>query len=115
MPRTPSSLPVLLLLTLLVFPVATAEASSGPLAPRRVIVLDGKWQIGEGTLETAPRRFTHEIPVPGLVDMAEPAFAEVGKKSALRQAFWYRRLLAVDGPIPARAILKIHKARRLVP
>jgi hypothetical protein len=111
MPRTPSSLPSLLLLTILVFPITTAAASSQPLAPRRVIVLDGKWQIDEGTLETAPQRFTHEVPVPGLVDMAEPAFAEVGKKSALRRAFWYRRSLVVDGPIPARAILKIHKAR----
>jgi hypothetical protein len=35
----------------------------------------------------------------------------VGKKSTLRQAFWYRRTFSIDGPVPAFAILKIHKAR----
>ena len=49
--------------------------------------------------------------MPGLVDMAQPAFAEVGKKSTLRQAFWYRRTFTLDGPVPAVAMLKIHKAR----
>jgi hypothetical protein len=36
---------------------------------------------------------------------------EVGKKSSLRQAFWYHRMFSVDGPVPVVAILKIHKAR----
>ncbi|MFO0930354.1 MAG: hypothetical protein U0736_25560 [Gemmataceae bacterium] len=49
--------------------------------------------------------------MPGLLDMARPAFTEVGTKSALRQAFWYRRTFTVAGPIPDVAVLKIHKAR----
>jgi beta-galactosidase len=79
---------------------------------RVVIPLDGTWQIAEGAADTMPAKFDHTIPVPGLVDMAQPAFAEVGtKKSAEhRQAFWYRRQLTVDGPVPAVALLKIHKA-----
>jgi hypothetical protein len=80
-------------------------------APRRVISLDGTWEIAEGGMDSVPTRFTHTVPVPGLVDMAEPIFVEVGKKSERRQAFWYRRTFTLDGAIPPVAILKIHKAR----
>ena len=41
-------------------------------------------------MEQVPTSFEHRVPVPGLVDMAVPAFEEVGKKSKRRQAFWYR-------------------------
>jgi hypothetical protein len=81
------------------------------IGPRQVICLDGTGQIAEGDMETVPKTFEHKAPVPGLVDMAEPAFAEVGKKSDKRGAFWYRRTFAVDGPIPEIAILKVHKAK----
>jgi len=62
-------------------------------------------------MDSIPARFEHTVPVPGLIDMAEPAFAEVGKKSERRQAFWHRRTFTVEGPIPDVALLKIHKAR----
>ena len=59
-----------------------------------------------------PREFGHAIAVPGLADMATPALKEVGvkNKDSRREAFWYRRTFTVDGPIPAVALLKIHKA-----
>jgi beta-galactosidase len=72
--------------------------------------LDGPWQIAEGSPDTPPTEFTHTVVVPGLVDMAKPGFAEVGKKSALRQAFWYRRTFKLEGAVPDIAQLKIHKA-----
>ena len=78
---------------------------------RRMINLNGSWDIAEGSMDSIPEIFVHRVPVPGLVDMAEPAFEEVGKKSAKRQAFWYRRTFKVDGSIPDVAILKIHKAK----
>ncbi len=78
--------------------------------PRRTIPLDGPWEIAEGGMEKPPDRFGHKVPVPGLVDMAEPAFDEVGVKSAKREAFWYRRTFRVEGPVPAVAVLKVHKA-----
>ena len=78
---------------------------------RRVIDLDGTWQVAEGTMDLIPERFEHKVSVPGLIDMAEPAFAEVGDKSEKRQAFWYRRTFIVKGAIPAVAVLKVHKAR----
>ncbi|MBN1816484.1 MAG: hypothetical protein JW828_03935 [Sedimentisphaerales bacterium] len=82
-----------------------------PAGPRQVISLDGPWQIAEGTLETMPESFKHTVPVPGLVDMAEPAFVDVGKKNQRRQAFWYRRTFTVGCVIPEVALLKFHKAR----
>jgi beta-galactosidase len=78
---------------------------------RHVIDLDGIWGIAEGSMDSIPESFTHEVPVPGLVDMATPGFDEVGKKSPRRQAFWYRRTFTLDAPAPDIAILKIHKAK----
>jgi hypothetical protein len=89
--------------------IPSARAAEG----RRVLCLDGTWQIAEGSFEKMPPQFDRRVPVPGLADMAEPAFADVGKKEGekLRQAFWYRRTFTLDGPLPAVARLKIHKAR----
>ena len=78
---------------------------------RLVVNLDGTWEIAQGSMDLIPGSFEHKVPVPGLVDMAEPSFDEVGKKSEKRQAFWYRRTFTVEGQIPAVAILKIHKAK----
>ena len=86
---------------------AALKTSSAPAGHR----LDGTWQIEQGGIQSQPTAFSHTVAVPGLADMAQPAFAEVGKKSPLRQAFWYRRTFSVDGPVPAVAILKIHKAK----
>ncbi len=79
--------------------------------PRRVIRLDGLWQIQQGSRDAIPETFPAVCPVPGLADMAQPAFRDVGRKSPLRKAFWYRRTFTVDGPVPDAAILKIRKAR----
>jgi len=79
--------------------------------PRRIINLDGRWEIAEGGKDSVPKSFERKVPVPGLVDMAKPAFEEVGKKSEKRQTFWHRRKFTVEGQIPAVAILKIHKAK----
>ena len=85
-----------------------ALARAGEL--RRTLTLDGTWQLAEGAMDASPASFDHQVAVPGLVDMAQPAFAEVGVKSAKREAFWYRRTFKVDGPLPAVAVLKVHKA-----
>lgn len=78
---------------------------------RLVIDLNGVWEIAQGSMDSIPASFEHKVPVPGLVDMAEPEFEEVGKKSNRRQAFWYHREFTVDASIPDVAILKIHKAK----
>jgi hypothetical protein len=78
---------------------------------RKIISLDGTWEIAQGAMDKMPAKFEHRVPVPGLADMALPAFDEVGTKSLKREAFWYRRTFKIDGPVPAVALLKIHKAR----
>jgi len=83
----------------------------GRTGQRHVINLNGTWEIAEGGMDSVPKTFEHKVPVPGLVDVAEPAFDEVGTKSDKRQAFWYRRTFNVNGPIPEIALLKIHKAK----
>ncbi len=101
---------VLLRTRWIIFVLCLAGGVAWAGEPRRVISLDGEWEIGEGPMEKAPAEFEHRVPVPGLVDMAEPAFTEVGQKSKQREAFWYRREFQVDGAVPAVAQLKIHKA-----
>ena len=99
---------------LLVLAGANGDPAFGSLraaAPRKQIVLDGSWQVEQGGMEIMPQIYSHTIAVPGLLDMAQPPFQEVGKKSPLRQAFWYRRTFSVDGAIPDVAVLKIHKAK----
>lgn len=98
-----------LLLTLLAASAFAAE-SSQPL--RRVVSLDGSWSVAEGEMGRMPRSFDRRVAVPGLVDLAKPAFAEVGtaKSGEHRQAFWYRRGFAIEGPIPETVRLKLHKA-----
>lgn len=86
-------------------------ASTRPEPPRRSLILDGQWQVAEGSIDRMPSQFDRTVPVPGLIDMARPAFDEVGRKSTRRDAFWYRRTFAIDGPVPANAILKLHKVR----
>ncbi|HYK89137.1 MAG TPA: glycoside hydrolase family 2 TIM barrel-domain containing protein [Acidobacteriota bacterium] len=86
-------------------------ASLRPAAPRTVLNLDGVWQVEQGDLDSRPQAFAHTVPVPGLLDMAQPTFKDVGKPSTLRRAFWYRRTFKVDGPIPEVAVLKIYKAK----
>jgi len=91
------------------FPV-TSRAWGATFEGRNTISLDGRWEIAEGTMDAVPDRFDHHIPVPGLLDQAQPAFAEVGQKSSLRQAFWYRRTFQLKGLVPAVASLKVSKA-----
>lgn len=86
-------------------------ASTRPEPPRRSIVLNGSWHVGQGGLDRMPDTFERTVPVPGLIDMAQPQFSEVGKKSTQRDAFWYRRTFTIDGPLPPNAILKLHKVR----
>ena len=90
---------------------------------RQVWNLDGTWQVAEGKLEQQPAVFDHTVPVPGLLDMAQPPFESPGNTielknrttpgrpaDPLREAFWYRRTFRLDGSLPAVALLKVNKA-----
>ena len=87
---------------------------------RRVVPLDGSWQVAEGGMDRPPADFSRVVPVPGLVSLARPAFIDPGlegtdakgtpRKDPRRDAFWYRRTFRIDGPAPAVATLKIGMA-----
>lgn len=109
------------------------------LAQRNTLSLDGTWQIADSQSgDRMPAAFTHTVPVPGLANLARPAFADVddfysrehlgrriqakiapdawlaqywqGKVNQDRNYFWYRKTF----PAPARravALLKINKAQ----
>ena len=92
------------------FPSLTLAALK-PAGARKVISLDGQWEIAQGSMDTIPKKFARRGPVPGLADMAKPAFEEVGVKSDKRQAFWYRRTFKLDTAASKVALLKVHKAK----
>ncbi len=88
---------------------------------RSIISLNGIWEIAEGDSTHIPGNFTHKVQVPGLADMSQPGFKEVGPKvknrreinqhDSLRESFWYRKSFEVKGSVPEVAILKISKAK----
>ncbi|MFE7978842.1 glycoside hydrolase family 2 TIM barrel-domain containing protein [Streptomyces shenzhenensis] len=78
---------------------------------RSIINLDGTWDAAEGNLKEVPADFAHSVPVPGLLDMASPAFAEIGLQSTLREAFWVRREFDLDREPAPLNLLRIGKAR----
>ena len=118
--------------------MALAAAVSPAAAERVTLPLDGTWQVGESVAATpVPSSFDRRAPVPGLANLAEPAFPDVDlfdseenivKKIRLklipagepitgagiprqkRNWFWYRTRFRA----PAKkqvAILKVNKAQ----
>ncbi len=61
-------------LALFVLVATPALAGTKPLAPRRVVELDGTWQVEQGGMDAAPQEFSNTVVVPGLVDMALTEF-----------------------------------------
>ena len=112
-----------LLAAILLTSAATAMAAEGTTL-RKVVSLDGTWQVAEGKLDERPTTFDRSVAVPGLLDAAVPPFESPGTTVSVedrakawlkpadphREAFWYRRNFRLDGPLPAVALLKIGKA-----
>ena len=103
--------------------MALAESVTSAAELRQTISLDGSWQIAEGTMAAAPAKFDRLVPVPGLVDLAQPAFERPGPERTLprgqhvreadrlREAFWYRRNFDLPQSLPEVVLLKVYKAR----
>ena len=78
---------------------------------RQEISLNGTWEITKtDTLSGIPSRFTASAPVPGLVDMAEPAVDEQDT-SYENSIYWYRKKFTIDAGNTEIARLKINKAK----
>ncbi len=52
--------------------------------------LSGNWEITQSQEDSRPADYHSHVPVPGLVDLADPEFQEIGVESDLRQYFYYR-------------------------
>ncbi len=111
-----SSLVLLLGGCMLVMSLAAA-----PAVGRRTILLDGTWQLAEGQVDQQPTQFDRKVPVPGLVDLAQPGFAPGTFNSSKRlfgpadaalaqRSYWYRREFVLEGDVPAVATLLVRKA-----
>jgi hypothetical protein len=116
-----------------------AASTALPATSRQVLSLDGKWQIADSLEpETIPARFDRTVPVPGLANLARPAFKDVdafmsrellanrirsnlspadwltnywkGKINQDRNYFWYRKTFRAPAS-RAVARLKINKAQ----
>jgi hypothetical protein len=106
---------------------------------RQTLSLDGEWEIADSLLpEVIPAAFPHTVPVPGLANLAKPAFPDVdrfisrenlsrrilhklvpddwlekywvGKVEQDRNYFWCRRTFRAPKE-RAAALLKINKAQ----
>ncbi len=78
---------------------------------RTTISLNGTWKIAQTSDTLPPVEFNRTIPVPGLLDMAKPAFDSTGYKSSKRKYFWYKKVVKVDVKESGLAYLKVHKAK----
>lgn len=78
---------------------------------RFTLNLDGKWQIAQTTDTLPPDEYKQTIPVPGLMDLAEPAFDSAGYKCGGRNYYWYRKIVRLEGERTDFAYLKTHKAK----
>ena len=56
---------------------------------RRETSLNGTWNLARTETESLPETFTSSVPVPGLVDMAEPR-VDGADSSYTHSVFWYR-------------------------
>jgi hypothetical protein len=78
---------------------------------RQGFSLNGEWQIAETRDTIPPVLFMGRIPVPGLMDLAQPPFDSLGIRSTCRNYFWYRRTVSLNIKPSGFAYLKIHKAK----
>ena len=112
-PPTAMTRPFFRLLPVICVAIVLLGRTAADVAERRQLLsLDGTWQIAEGLRDGMPARFDHQIPVPGLADMAQPRFENVGneKSHEYRQAFWYHRKFTLADPYPQVVRLKLQKA-----
>jgi beta-galactosidase len=125
--RKSSLVPFMLAVTIFAIPLLSGSVGmADPQAPRRIISLNGQWQVAAGTPDQQPAQFDRTIPVPGVVDMATPPFEDVGRNTKFADDgghkfimipdphysdFWYRRTSSVEGEVPPVAVLKLAKAK----
>lgn len=76
---------------------------------RSVISLNGEWELAK-TAGELPAQYTSTVPVPGLVDLAQPAIDEAGSLF-LDGWYWHKRSFTLESTDYDMAQLKIFKAK----
>src|SRR6056297_1314633 len=76
---------------------------------RSIMNLNGEWEIEKtGLYSEIPENFSSKIPVPGLVDMADPGLEEVDSNYH-NSLYWYRKIFKIEKADLIR--LKINMAK----
>ncbi|MCL4854039.1 MAG: hypothetical protein KJZ78_21990, partial [Bryobacteraceae bacterium] len=76
--------------SLVFFAVFFFLTSISALAERITVSLDGEWQIEDSVdADAVPRNWTHRVPVPGLANLAQPAFVDVDRFDG-KEVLWNR-------------------------
>lgn len=84
--------------------LARTEPPSQALVDRDVISLNGNWEVGAGVVDAdRPDSFPAKVPVPGLVDLAQPPLSSEAK------AYFYRRTFTLNDQRPVNR-LRLRKA-----
>ena len=91
----------------IVFLLGMVACGKEPL--RQVISLNGEWEIAKTAGEVATQ-YRSTVPVPGLVDLAQPALDEPGCLF-LEGWYWHRRHFTLDRNDYDKVELKIFKAK----
>ncbi|MDD4426768.1 MAG: glycoside hydrolase family 2 TIM barrel-domain containing protein [Mariniphaga sp.] len=96
---------------LLIFPVLLAFFSCQQHETfRNLIRLDGEWEITKTNSYTyVPSAFTSQVPVPGLVDLANPALDTT--RDYEQGVYWYKTRFTVDQNYPEVVRLKVGKSK----
>jgi hypothetical protein len=97
-------------IVLLLVGIQLLANASRAIEVRKTINLNGRWEISEGKTTGMQAKYSNAVMVPGLVDMAETPFDSVGFKCSKRNFYNYHRTFVLPQNLPAKAILKIHKA-----
>ena len=86
------------------------QCTNSKYEQRKLICLNGTWDVEESIADEMPKAFTHQTPVPGIIDTAKPAFDSAGLKCGKRNFYWYCNSFTMSNNLPAVVMLKINKA-----
>ena len=85
--------------------------SQSEAVQRQTTSLNGNWKLAyTGSFDELPREFSRVAPVPGLIDLAEPAFELTDDSLLNDRVFWYKYTFNLKNKTDL-AQLKIYKAK----
>jgi beta-galactosidase len=86
------------------------QCGNQKFSKRQTISLNGIWEVEESLADEMPKTFSHQTPVPGIIDTASPSFDSAGLKCKKRNYYWYRSFFTLEKELSPVVLLKINKA-----